>query len=191
MTDDDRRRDDGGDRGSLLYGELLPRASTALDETPGRGAELSSVYDLAAARGKLLYKRFCSSPISNEFMVWNCHSQALPRRGAAFVLGSGGARRLRRPCDEAEPSSSIEVTSADRTLIVEHGNLMRTDGRRPSIVMLETEVPADTFGEFSLLLDACKEGCGRVADVSRLTKSMAPTGAALSVPAVGGESVVR
>ena len=28
-----------------------------------------------------------------------------------------------------------------------------------SIVMLETEVPADTFGEFSRLLDACKEGC--------------------------------
>ena len=25
--------------------------------------------------------------------------------------------------------------------------------------MLETEVPADTFGEFSRLLDACKEGC--------------------------------
>ena len=30
---------------------------------------------------------------------------------------------------------------------------------RRSIVMLETEVPADTFGEFSRLLDACKEGC--------------------------------
>ena len=34
-----------------------------------------------------------------------------------------------------------------------------TRNPRRSIVMLETEVPADTFGEFSRLLDACKEGC--------------------------------
>ena len=63
---------DGGSRGSLLYGELLPRGvHKALDARIWTRRGLLQCMTSAAARGKLLYKPFCSSPISNECMVWS------------------------------------------------------------------------------------------------------------------------
>ena len=202
MTDDDRRRATE-DRGSLLYGELLPRGvHKALDARHLDAARASSVYDLGCGTGKVALQAFLQFP--NLKRVYGVELSLARFHVAERALLALAARD---DCDahvtRREPGSSIEVTSADRTLIVEHGNLMRTrdvgdasvaarkinpcvastawrsrrnsrsaiadtfpdaiDATRKkmtprrSIVMLETEVPADTFGE--RLLDACKEGC--------------------------------
>ena len=159
VTDDDRRRATE-DRGSLLYGELLPRGvHKALDARHLDAARASSVYDLGCGTGKVALQAFLQFP--NLKRVYGVELSLARFHVAERALLALAARD---DCDahvtRREPGSSIEVTSNDRTLTIEHGNLMRTrDVGDASIVMLETEVPADTFGEFSRLLDACKEGC--------------------------------
>ena len=58
VTDDDRRRATE-DRGSLLYGELLPRGvHKALDARHLDAARASSVYDLGCGTGKVALQAF-------------------------------------------------------------------------------------------------------------------------------------
>ena len=122
MTDDDRRRATE-DRGSLLYGELLPRGvHKALDARHLDAARASSVYDLGCGTGKVALQAFLQFP--NLKRVYGVELSLARFHVAERALLALAARD---DCDahvtRREPGSSIEVTSADRTLIVEHGNL--------------------------------------------------------------------
>ena len=125
VTDDDRRRATE-DRGSLLYGELLPRGvHKALDARHLDAARASSVYDLGCGTGKVALQAFLQFP--NLKRVYGVELSLARFHVAERALLALAARD---DCDahvtRREPGSSIEVTSNDRTLIIEHGNLMRT-----------------------------------------------------------------
>lgn len=159
VTNDDRRRATE-DRGSLLYGELLPRGvHKALDSRHLDAGRATSVYDLGAGTGKVALQAFLQFP-----NLTKVHGVELSL--ARFHVAERALLALAARDDNAArvsmrtPGAHIEVSMNDQTLTITHGNLMRTrDVGNASIVMLETEVPTDTFAEFSRLLDACQEGC--------------------------------
>ena len=125
VTDDDRRRATE-DRGSLLYGELLPRGvHKALDARHLDAARASSVYDLGCGTGKVALQAFLQFP--NLKRVYGVELSLARFHVAERALLALAARD---DCDahvtRREPGSSIEVTSGDQTLTIQHGNLMRT-----------------------------------------------------------------
>ena len=101
------------------------------------------MYDLGCCTGKVALQAFLQFP--NLKRVWRVEIslRSVPRRGTSTTSFSSSYHRDYH-VDAAEPGSSIEVTSNDRTLIIEHGNLMRTRdvGETRASSCSRTEAPA-------------------------------------------------
>mmetsp|Transcript_27726 Transcript_27726/g.85707 ORF Transcript_27726/g.85707 Transcript_27726/m.85707 type:complete len:377 (+) Transcript_27726:232-1362(+) len=158
VTDDDKRRA-SETRGSLLYGELLPRGvNKALDPRHLDAARASSLYDLGMGTGKVALQAFLQFPnlarvhgvelSLARYEVAERALLALAATGEVSLLSHAPGREL-----------AVRKAATNQTLHVQHGNLMRTrDIGQAAIVMLETEVPADAFSDFSRLLDGARDG---------------------------------
>ena len=125
VTDDDRKKGDRGSRESVVSYSAAGTGSHSLDARHLDAARASSVYDLGCGTGKVALQAFLQFP--NLKRVYGVELSLARFHVAERALLALAARD---DCDahvtRREPGSSIEVTTADRTLIVEHGNLMRT-----------------------------------------------------------------
>ena len=78
---------------------------------------------------------------------------------ACLKLASTDARALAVHSHAPGTSIAVKNVATQQILHVVHGNLMQTrDIERANIIMLETEIPSDSFSEFSVLLDAARDG---------------------------------
>lgn len=164
VTEEDRRTA-CEHHGSLLYGELLPRGvNKALDERHLDARRASTLFDLGMGTGKVAMQAFLQyANIKRVYGVELSHARYKVAEDAVLALAS-------QRTDDHEPtihvksrvpgrSLTVHKTSTKQTLHITHGNLFATaDLDTADIIMLETEIPADAFGQFSALLDSAREG---------------------------------
>lgn len=164
VTEEDKRTA-CENHGSLLYGELLPRGvNKALDERHLDARRANALFDLGMGTGKVAMQAFLQ--FANLKRVFGIELSQ-----ARFKLAEEAVLRLASPSTNShEPhirvtshvrgeSLCVFKTTTKQTLYISHGNLFSTpDLDTADVIMLETEIPSDAFGQFSALLDSAREG---------------------------------
>jgi len=164
VTEEDKRSA-CENHGSLLYGELLPRGvNKALDERHLDARRAATLFDLGMGTGKVAMQAFLQFPnLKRVYGVELSHARYKLAEESVLALASPAT-------DSHEPSIRVTShvrgqslivtkTTTKQTLHIAHGNLFATpDVETADVVMLETEIPSDAFGQFSALLDAAHEG---------------------------------
>lgn len=164
VTEEDKRNACES-HGSLLYGELLPRGvNKALDERHLDARRASSLYDLGMGTGKVAMQAFLQFPnLKRVYGVELSQARYKVAEEAMLALANGPSRHHEQNIKVTSHVKGESVTlyksTTKQTLHVAHGNLFYTpDVDSADIIMLETEIPSDAFGQFSALLDSAKEG---------------------------------
>jgi len=161
VTEADKREADE-QKGSLLYGELLPRGvHKALDAQHLDAASATGLYDLGMGTGKVIMQAF----LQHENLQ-RCYGVELSL--ARFKVAEKAALEL---ASKVQPHKFIVLSSvAGRHVVVKntqtqqllhlvYGNLMATpDMHTADVLLLETDIPADFWKDLSQLLDHAAEG---------------------------------
>ena len=153
-------------KGSLLYGELLPRGvNKALGSKHLKATTARTLFDLGMGTGKVVIQAFLQ--FRNLEYVYGVELSA-----GRFALAEETALRmlalLGKSSFELErvPGVSITITEKPgekegvcRVLKMENGDMMDvTDINIADIVMLETDIPAEHIGDMCCLLSQMKPG---------------------------------
>jgi hypothetical protein len=160
VTEEDKRSASES-HGSLLYGELLPRGvNKALDGRHLDAQRASCLFDLGMGTGKVAMQAFLQFPnLKRVYGVELSLARYKVAERACLKLASTDARALAVHSHAPGTSIAVKNVATQQILHVVHGNLMQTrDIERANIIMLETEIPSDSFSDFSVLLDAARDG---------------------------------
>jgi len=155
-------------RGSLLYGELLPRgANKALGNRRLRAETASVLFDLGMGTGKVAIQAFLQ--FNNLEYVYGVEMSqgrfnlaAEAAHTMVLLLGESNfdVHEIRgRSITVTERPQPGEDPNDIRVLHMEQGNLLDVDNINiADIIMLETDVPTDYLNELCFLLKDLREG---------------------------------
>lgn len=160
VTEDDKRTAADA-KGSLLYGELLPRGvNKALGPKHLNAARASTLFDLGMGTGKVALQAFLQ--FSNLKRVFGVELSAARFRIAEKALLNLLMMYPNKYVLQRHVTGkflSVRALETSQVLEVACGNLMHIDDiQEADIVMLETEVSPEVFGQFSGMLNRAKEG---------------------------------
>uniref|UniRef100_A0A7S3NGR3 DOT1 domain-containing protein n=1 Tax=Aureoumbra lagunensis TaxID=44058 RepID=A0A7S3NGR3_9STRA len=161
VTEEDKRRA-SQNRGSLLYGELLPRGvNKALDERHMDARRATILFDLGMGTGKVPMQAFLQFP--NLKRVYGVELSVARYRLAEKAYLNLANDQSHEPDVQLErrglDSMVLSKSSTGQSIEIAFGNLFHTrDIETADIIMLETEIPTDAYQKFAALLDAAKEG---------------------------------
>jgi len=163
VTEEDRNlaRDS---KGSLLYGELLPRGvNKALSPKHLRAASAHAVFDLGMGTGKVAMQAFLQFPTL-------CRAVGVELSLARYKIAEKACFNLMHQHPNLftlvshTEGKSLEMRSAQGsgTLQLQWGNMLHiTDLHEADIVFLETDVSQDVYHDLCLMLMQMKDG-GRI-----------------------------
>eukprot|EP00638_Chattonella_subsalsa_P010550 CAMPEP_0117787184 /NCGR_PEP_ID=MMETSP0948-20121206/6252_1 /TAXON_ID=44440 /ORGANISM="Chattonella subsalsa, Strain CCMP2191" /LENGTH=405 /DNA_ID=CAMNT_0005616281 /DNA_START=171 /DNA_END=1385 /DNA_ORIENTATION=- len=148
-------------KGSLLYGELLPRGvNKALGPNYLNAAKAKVVYDLGMGLGKVAMQAFLQFP--NLTRVYGVELSQ-----ARYLLATKALKELVRLCPDKFFISSetdgefIQLKSIEGGRVLEFacGNFFDTQLiETVDIVLFETDVAQDSYWDLSILMHKMKEG---------------------------------
>jgi hypothetical protein len=173
-------------KGSLLYGELLPRGiNKALGYNHMHAGKASTLFDLGMGTGKVVIQAFLQFPnltyvqgVELSQGRFNVAVEAVIRM--VHLLGTDAFNI------EIVSNKSLTVTElanpgtdkVDRILHLEFGSLFDAKNiDTADIVMLETDVPPDTYSDLCTLLSQLKSGARVLSylDLDKIWPSNLPT----------------
>ena len=155
-------------RGSLLYGELLPRGVNKAFGSRRLRAETASVlFDLGMGTGKIVIQAFLQfSNLDYVYGIELSHGRFQVAANAAMsmvhLLGPDNfdvSEIPGRSITIAEKSHNSNSGDTIRVLHLEQGNLLDVDNIHiADIIMLETDVPKEYMDELCRLLKNMRDG---------------------------------